>query len=298
MTENNTPKIKVQAIPAIHIHPRTEVTFTRQGERHAEVLYTMRKAKPNIKKLNKDEYVIISGESAGEIRRYKHQSDKMRESLRRTFRDLEGLIKTNFDAADPHQKFITLTYRRNMKDHEQLYSDFKVFFRKLQRHVGSAYPLEYIVVMEPQARGAWHAHLMLKSSNPGLWIDARKLTELWGHGITDIAQLKGDDVGLYYTAYFTSLIAETTSKDGIDHGPASKRRIKGGRLHFYPPGMKFYRCSRGIARPMKGQAEYRAVQDEYGTSQRTTTYAVIKGDDDSDDDYINVIQRESYRRDT
>jgi hypothetical protein len=98
----------------------------------------------------------------------------------------------------------------------------------------------------------------------------------WGHGFTDTQRLKGDDVGSYYTTYFTGIINtekevySADEREALDLPPLSgkeiyqaeleianneaelsKRLQKGRRLHFYPKHFKFYRCSTGIVRPEK-----------------------------------------------
>jgi hypothetical protein len=154
-----------------------------------------------------------------------------RQALKRTFRELTGLIRTNFTDAKEYggiseahnQKFITLTYRENMTDESRLYTDFKKFMMRFEY----AYPNEYefISVAEPQGRGAWHVHLMLIASNiDSFWVDKERLTKIWGHGATTITELKSNDVGAYYAVYFTSIFskknqlsAKETSGDEEDY---------------------------------------------------------------------------------
>lgn len=289
MNNDNTKKVRAQVAKPIQIYPSAEVTLKRQGDRYAEVLYMARKSKPNIRKLNKDEYVELN---TGEVKQFKHSDGKMRETLRHTFRELKGLIRSNFSADDPYQKFVTLTYRENMIDQDRLYKDFKAFWRRLQ-NAHKRWPMQYIVVAEPQERGAWHMHVMIKSDVPGLWIDKDKLTELWGHGMTEIEQLKSDDVGNYYVAYFTSLAAEVDRGKVDPLKPENKAYVKGGRLQFYPKGFRFYRCSRSIRRPTQEEIEHWRVQGEYGKAKYKQAYELQRTDDDVAD-ILNFIQREMY----
>jgi len=286
----------VQEAEPICILAGSKVTLIRQGDVHAEVLFMSNQSKLGIQRLSKDEYVVLA---SGEVKQFKPAEGKMREALRRTFQELKALIRTNFSADDPYQKFITLTYRgADMTDRERLYADFKKFMMRLKEHC-KGHQLEYIVVAEPHASGGWHMHLMLKSMVMGLWIDKDKLTEIWGHGYTEIAQLKSDDVGQYYVHYFTSLQAEAKDlRNGVaDPEAGSKAYIKGGRLQYYPQGFRFYRCSRGIRRPTREEIMYWKVQNEYGKPKRQRAIKlVVKDEAAGTEDCINHIQREAFRR--
>lgn len=296
MSDSNTRRARAQEVSPIQINPHAEVQLIRQGNNHAEVIYMARQPKPGIRRLNKDEYVVLS---TGEIKEYTPSSGKMREALRKTFQELRYLIRSNFTADDPYQKFITLTYAENMTDADRLYTDFKDFMARLQYH-HKGHKLEYIVVAEPQGRGAWHMHLMLKSRTPGLWIDKDRLTAIWGHGYTEIEQLKSDDVGNYYVAYFTDLAVEAKDLTDAVASPdaGNKAYVKGGRLGMYPKGFRFYRCSRGVTRPTREEIEYWRVQDEYGKPKRSKAYELlVDANDGSDtDERVNLIQREAYER--
>lgn len=58
--------------------------------------------------------------------------------------------------------WVTLTYRQNMTDIPTLRTDYDQFIRKLRRKYGA---LDYIYAIEPQERGAWHIHALIKSSS-------------------------------------------------------------------------------------------------------------------------------------
>jgi hypothetical protein len=182
--------------------------------------------------------------------------------------------------------------------------DFDVFMKALKREY-SKHKLEYIAVAEPQERGAWHMHLMLKSDQPVLYIPHETMDRLWkrgkdGKGSTNTVRLKSDDVGAYYTSYFKSLEAEGVEDPNavyVTDEKTGKKYKKGARLHFYPKGMKFYRCSRGIARPEKENTVYRDVKKEYGKPVKTVTYGVTESAESEQelDEMINVIQHEQFK---
>jgi len=295
MAKDNIKRIRIQEREPIQIHPEAEVTLIRQGRYYAEVMYMARLAVARVRKLNKDEYVVLS---TGEIKNYESSTGKQQEALRRTFQELRYVIRTNFSSTDKYQKFITLTYVENMTDKDRLYVDFKAFIKRLQRHC-KAHPLVYIVVAEPQERGAWHMHLMLKSTEPGLWIDKDKLTKIWRHGYTEIEQLKGDDCANYYTAYFTSISLEAREFTNAVAKPetGSKAYVKGGRLGYYPKGFKFYRCSQNIERPTREQIEYWRTLDEFGKPKKKKAHELLKEfEAEAEAKGVNFIQRESFKK--
>ena len=56
--------------------------------------------------------------------------------------------------------------------------------------------------MEPQGRGAWHAHLVMIFDDKAPYIDNKFMADTWGHGFTTTKKLEDvDNVGAYLTAY-------------------------------------------------------------------------------------------------
>lgn len=280
MYDDNT-KIKtkqVAKIEAVELHLNAAVRVQRQGRRHVEVVYMARPSKGGVtQKISADEYIDLR---SGEVKQFKHTERKQRENLSVTFRALTGLIRTNFDAENEHkQLFITLTYAENMTDRKRLMSDWDAFYKRLKTYC-KGHSLDYIAVAEPQERGAWHLHVMLKSDK-ALYIPNEDMEKLWRQGFTDTQRLKSDDVGRYYVAYFTDLFGE--------FGETAKK--KGGRLHLYPVGMKFYRCSRGIKKPEDEEMAYAEVVERWGKPDFREAYEVRN----SEDERIQSIQREHFK---
>jgi hypothetical protein len=192
-----------------------------------------------------------------------------------------------------------------MQDPDKLYEDFKNFFKRL-KYDRKDHKLEYIAVAEPQGRGAWHMHVMLKSDQPVLYIDNKKMEKLWGHGFTETEKLKGEDVGKYFSAYFTSMEIDAKSTEKsvtyTDKHGKTKKFKKGERLKFYPKGMNFFRCSRGIDRPSAELATLDNVRHEYGKPKKTNAFEVKEelpstvADTDPDIKILTRIQREEYRK--
>lgn len=199
------------------------------------------------KRLDAEHYLRLD---TGEVCEYEQHGDTRADNvqnLRRTFKRLRALINTN--CTDWRRlRWITLTYAENMTDRERLYDDFKKFMKRFRRAYGAC---EYIVVVEPQERGAWHVHMIGIFGRRAPFIENAELREIWGHGFVSVKSLKNvDNIGAYLSAYLADLPTDgkegevKTCKDGT-----SKRIVKGGRLALYPVGMQIYRHSRGLKEP-------------------------------------------------
>lgn len=231
----------------------------------------------NFKKISGDEMVDLR---TGEIIKC-NVSDTREDniiSLKKTISRLRDLINCNFFGAD-NELFITLTYKDNMRDYRRLYDDFKKFYQKLKRRFKGV-EFCYISVIEPQERGAWHVHLLLKALNKdSLFIDNDSVvSKLWGHGFTKTKRLRGvDNVGAYLSSYLTDVFSE-------------KGKKKGARLYLYPAGVNIYRCSRNCKRPVEGKVVYNKLS---GMSN-FKTYEVSFGVYDENESCLNVIKKEFY----
>jgi len=293
-TNNNTTfdfskddaKVKIKFMPDYKLNDTwggCRVSVSVQGETYAETLYMQKKTKSPIRKISKTEYKNII---TGQIGQYKEHDGKYDESLRKTFARLRGLIRTNFSSGQMDQIFITLTYKKRCITSERLGTDFKAFILRLRRHYPQKH-FEYIAVMEPQADGTWHIHLLLKVMNEvSLYIKQDVLQKLWGQGIVFVEALKSvDDTGAYYVAYFTDVLDE--SKEG------TKQKMKAERLKYYPKNFKFYRCSRGIKEPEKIESFGFVVNELYGCPTFEQTFAAV---DQDTGELCNVINKRVYKR--
>ena len=151
--------------------------------------------------------------------------------VRKTCENFKWLVRANEDRV---RLFLTLTYAQNMRDTRQLYQDFRAFWQRLRRAYRQV--TGYLVAFEPQKRGAWHAHVLLLSDSPLLYISNRHMRALWGHGFTKTQRPRGiNDVASYLTSYLTNVKDGTGTK-------------KGARLGMYPAGFRFCRSSKRVRR--------------------------------------------------
>lgn len=287
-----------------------------------EVQYMDRKnTKQTIKMLaGGDQYVECS---TGEIKDVTHHTCRLeqKKSLMRTFKALRGVINANVEDVSK-VRWITLTYAENMQDTRKLYKDFEKFNKRFQYHIQKlGYDkAEYIAVAEPQARGAWHMHVLyiFDKKAPYLHNDT-VFNPIWGHGITKIKQLKDcTNLGAYLTAYLGDMTLEEFAQDFVEcsvkaqnffggenigkgikeveiedeNGARTpKKVIKGMRLAFYPAKFNMFRTSRGIKRPVQELLSQDAAADAVAGHKLTWQKTVALHDEHTDfKTFVNVRQ--------
>lgn len=173
-------------------------------------------------------------------------------STKQTMKKLRRLVAHNFTGGD-NQLWITLTYREHITNPQEVYRDFKSFIRRIRTNFGQ---VEYIAVIEPQASGRWHLHVLMKNETT-LSIPNNVLSALWKQGFTKTKRLKrADKVGNYLIAYLSNLQIG-------DEGSQNKAIIKGARLYMYPKGIRIYRTSRGIEKPLEITATKGELMETY-----------------------------------
>lgn len=302
------------------ISPSALVTVTDMGHLQ-EVQYLERKNdKATIIKIDKDHYCVVG---SGDIKEFAHIENRKGSlnSLRQTFKHLRYLINANFKGNN-NELHVVLTYAENMTDTKQLYKDFDKFFKRLKYAYKGKSDIDYINVIEPQGRGAWHCHLLLRFNQlDKVYIDNNELAEMWGKGFVTIRSLRDiDNIGAYLSAYLSDLdvtavndvnlnlpgeiyqymlnggkMGEMVEKMTIDEdGQAiSKKVIKGGRLHLYPPGMNLYRKSKGIIEPARKVMRYDNFKKNVVQTATPHYSSGIRLSDD-ENDYRNTIIYEQY----
>lgn len=269
----------IKKIDGIEIPSNVHVKEISYGEKIREVVYVniISYSLKEYRKISKNQVVnIVTGEII-DCEVSSTREDNL-VSLRRTIKKLRGLINCNFEGAD-NELFITLTYKENMRDYRRLYNDFKKFYQKLKRRYRDI-EFRYISVIEPQERGAWHVHLLLKALNRDyLFIDNDSvISDLWGHGYTKTKRLYGvDNVGAYLSAYLTDLIDE------------QGRKKKGARLYLYPAGVNIYRCSRNCSKPVDRWVEYGEI-DYKDCKTYEVGYEIV----DEKGNHCNIVKKEFY----
>lgn len=228
--------------------------------------------KATIRKLSADCYCLArdydkeNGIVDGEIFFYNKTNNRGQnyKGMRNSMKKLRDLINCN--VVDPsHCRWVTLTYKENMKDHVRLTKDHEAFMKRLRRyHAKRNLPkFKYILAVEPQGRGAWHIHTLWIYPERAPYLPNEDIRQLWGHGFVTVKKLDDvDNVGAYLTAYLCDVESGEAEQLGITgnfetkeveievNGQTIKKKyLKGARLNMYPAGMNFYRCSADVNRP-------------------------------------------------
>jgi len=256
--------------------------------------------KAHIKKLDKNRYVYLG---SGEIKEFNHIENRSESfnSLRQTFKKLRYLINNNFTGAG-NELHVILTYAENMTDTKRLYKDYEKFIKRLRYKYKDISSIDYISVVEPQGRGAWHCHLLLRFNEiDKVYIENSELAKLWGHGFVTIRSLKDvDNIGAYLSAYLTDVeLTEDNIISFVDTdyvivvkevNGQEKKIVKGGRLHLYPSGMNLFRKSKGIVYPERQRMKYKEIKKIVGSAKPTYEKSITI----ENDDFTNTINYEQY----
>lgn len=279
-----------------------------------EVQYMSRRnCKQTIQMLQGGEQFVVC--STGEIKDVEHHNTRKdnKKGLYKTFANARAVINANVTDVSK-VRWCTLTYAENMTDPKRLYTDFEKFNKRFQyycKQKGYSKP-EYIVMMEPQGRGAWHAHLLyIWDDMQAPYIPNEEFRELWGHGFVRIKKLDNvDNVGAYLTAYLGDMeLSEVNPEefDKVTHGTSmklvevdedgkkvTKAIIKGARLNLYPADFKMLRCSRGVKRPVAEMLTQKQANKKVSAATKTFESAVKLVDHEND--FETVIIREQYNK--
>jgi len=271
---------KIEKIDNFEIKEKDIVTLT-QTNHIVEVQYlSNQNHRQTIQKLDNDRYICLA---TGEIKEYNHTENRSQSinSIRQSVKKIRYLINNNFIGSQ-NELFITLTYADNMQDTEKLYKDYEKFVKRLKYYQKA--DIDYICLIEPQSRGAWHIHMLMKyKDNRKAYIANETLSKLWGNGFVSVKSLHDvDNIGAYLSAYLTNI---DNNKEG-----------KGLRLYMYPVGVNIYRCSRGIKHPEREKLTYEKAKSRVGEGQLTYS-ASIKvniNNDAADNEQAIIISKEYY----
>lgn len=253
-----------------------------------------RPSAPSIQKISATQYINLLDGTIHDFQQSETRADNT-DSLRKSFKQLRDLVNCNTtDSSCIH--WVTLTYAENMTDTKRLYSDFEHFWKRFRRYCkkNALSVPEYISVIEPQQRGAWHIHCIVIWKQKRPYIDNNSVfAPMWGHGFTKIQGVPEDcdNLGAYLSAYLSDM---AISEDGDGQG---KKYIKGARLKLYPVGVNIYRHSRGIRQPQSVQLCNDRIEKEKASSGKLTfTSSYIITDDDGNTRYISKSYYNTKRK--
>lgn len=296
---------------SVQKNPSLPVKCTEMGN-VVEIQYmSNRNSKQTIQMLPGGEQFVVC--ATGEVRDVEHHQTRNdnKKGLYKTFANLRGLINANITDVSK-VRWCTLTYAENMTDTKKLYVDFKKFNMRFQYYCekhGYGNP-EYIVMFEPQCRGAWHAHLLyIWTAQNAPFIPNSELADLWGHGFVKITKLDDvDNVGAYLTAYLGDMEVSEMLENHMDISgemkeisvcsdngkKESKYFVKGARLTLYPADFKMIRHSKGVKKPVVDMISQEEAYNKVAGYCKTYESTVELSDANSD--FKSVICKEYYNK--
>lgn len=268
-----------------------------------EIMYSEKRSKGGyITKLDKDYFV---DNRTGELKEFNHIENRSQDLSNVAKSLAHGRDMINANVIDvSHCRWITLTYAENMTDSKKLYYDFKNFNKRCRALFGH---YEYIIAAEPQERGAWHLHCIFIFPDKAPFMPNDVVRDCWKKGFVTVKKIDNvDNVGAYLTAYlgdyelpavlenvkdlpYKIKEVEVADENGVKK---SKKYIKGGRLHLYPPGFHIFRWSRGVKKPEVSIVSYKEAKKK--ASAATLTFSKTVSLEDVETDFKNTLQYEYY----
>lgn len=311
--------MKIEKIEENYKIPNHQIVRVKEMGNVTELMFQEKRNSSNvIKKISANEYIDTR---TGEVKEFIHIENRSQavNEVRKSLGRLRDYINTNVIDVE-HCKWVTLTYAENMTDTKKLYKDFDKFNKRLKYSLSKdCYKYEYIVAMEPQGRGAWHAHMLMIFDCKAPYIDNDFMAKTWSHGFTSTKKLDKniDNLGAYLTAYLGDMeLNEAVNSLGVDaitHKKSSRLKydivevevnegdkkvskaiVKGLRMSLYPPKFNLYRCSKGIKKPIVSYE--REIEAQKKISAGTLTFERTIKLTDSDSDYSNIINYRYYNK--
>jgi len=121
-------------------------------------------------------------------------------SINRARQKLYKIIMSNLNDKQKNKNlFLTLTFKKNIKDIKSANRDFSKFIMRLNFHV--RFRTKYLAVPEFQKRGAIHYHVVFFNLP---FITIKEMNRLWGKGSFKIENVrKINSLGSYVSKYLT-----------------------------------------------------------------------------------------------
>jgi hypothetical protein len=193
--------------------------------------------KPNCKKICKGMYINTVTNEYIKAKEHINRGENFR-LLKKSADNLYKLIHANFYKNIGYH--CVLTYRNPPQNTNELYRDFKIFWQKIRYY----YPdMGYISVLEPTQKGVWHIHLLLKNvKGSNTFVSFFKIKQCWISGYCYISKMR----------------------ENVDYGQYFRKKIRfdNGLLNLYQPGVRYFRHSRNIKKPITFTVNKTEVMDK------------------------------------
>ena len=246
--------------------PNDAISSVYEGMSSTEIV-TLLKPQQNLlnyRKIGKNSYVDLS---TGELKEYRKKTSDFDKNtwLKKSIAKLIRIIDYNF-AYDNSELFITLTFR-TMVTYQEARKTFVRFWERFNYHYKNC---GYIMVIEPNANGKWHLHILVKCFTGYIAVSQSEITSLWGHGYARVKRISFRDFGKYF---------------------AKKEKLL--RADLYPPHVKLFTASHDMVRPAVLKMSY---EDALKLVEGMSLVRISEKSIYSDDKCINIILYEKYRR--
>ena len=245
----------------------------------------------HIRKLSKDEFFNIE---TGEVCKYNHYKEKNIESLKKSMKKLEGILRNNFSGSK-NELFITLTTKKNISDVEVVKKMFNCFWKKLKQEYSN---LEYVYVVELQEnRGGWHIHALIKDTKSNkLYISNETIEKFWNEGYTKTNRITDSiENKRINEEEHMSYIQNEIERVGIESVIRYMTKTKSKEM--IPSSSKVYYKSRNIKIPISSKISYESActllkEDDYVLKNEYTV--LIK--DEETNKLVGMKKRELWKK--
>lgn len=242
----------------------------------------------NNRRISATQYV----DDNGEIHDYDYsRKNRSIESTKESIKKIRKYIVYNFN--DFECWHITLTYKIQEFDFTKAARDCDLFLDRLATRYNE-YKIEYLRVIEPHKNGAWHIHILVKSSIEGVHIKLSNsvISKIWGLGNTTANQVYSVDNIAAYLGTAHSEIKNTAHK-------LSKTEQKQLRWRYYPKGERIYTKSNGIKSPPSSKmsnSELSAYLSEQGYDIQSDTQSSLRVSDAETGAIINTVNYQTFQK--
>lgn len=142
----------------------------------------------------------------------------------------------DFNGKKQTTKFLTLTFKENIKDITKANQELTKFFKRLSYMAYSVRKnvIKYITVPELQERGAWHFHIILFNMK---YIKFKDILKCWKNGGVYInalnSKMDSTDVAKYITKYISKALKLDSKKTNIDSYNIYKKYNMQNKKRYY-----------------------------------------------------------------
>lgn len=181
-------KIRFEEGENYHISYDAKVKVTSYVDGKTKVTHVKTKNN-NLAKYRRQNGQIIN-KVTGEIIEYEVPKFKTDKNIKRAIKEtVKPLLENNFRGGS-NELFVTLTFKSEMDDFNELTKYFNKFWCRLKYKYKNLDLCCLVVKEMQQTRRSWHLHLILKEqNNKYLYIPNNEMEKIWKYGITKVSRI-------------------------------------------------------------------------------------------------------------